>query len=219
MAVPAHVSPTPDGREARELLEGELAKPVYQEAQPTLLERVITRVLDWLGDSLSSMQTLDAGVGTLVLAVGAALLIIIAVVLVRPRLNVRRTTPGSGVFSRSGILTAAEHRARAAAAAASGRLDAALTESLRAIIRRAEERAVLDGQPGRTATEAAQQLGKAFPEPFPDIEWLAGRFNEVHYGSARASAADQQRAAGLDALLETMRPASGHAPAAPAAPR
>ncbi|WP_026533491.1 DUF4129 domain-containing protein [Arthrobacter sp. H41] len=209
----------PDADEAQGLLEEELAKPVYQEAQPTLLERLITSVLDWLEASFSSLRGLDAGTGTIVLAVGAAVLILIAGVLVRPRLNARRASTGSGVFHGSPARTAAAHRARAEAAAAAGNWDEALTERLRAIIRSAEERVVLDSRPGRTASEAALQLGNAFPRSSPEIEWLANRFNEVHYGHLRASAEDQQRAAGLDSLLEDLRPSPAPAPAVPAAPR
>ncbi|MBG6216588.1 hypothetical protein IWX75_001032 [Arthrobacter sp. CAN_A6] len=219
MVDPNHADLLPDADEARGLLDEELAKSVYQEAQPTLLERLITSVLDWLEASFSSLQGLDAGAGTIVLAVGAAVLILIAVVLVRPRLNARGAPAASGVFSGSQVRTAAGHRARAEAAAASGHWDQALTERLRAIIRSAEERVLLDSRPGRTASEAALQLGEAFPRPSADIEWLANRFNEVHYGHLRASADDQQRAATLDGLLEEMRPSPALAPTVPVAPR
>lgn len=219
MADPPPSDLLPDADEAQGLLEEELAKPVYQEAQPTLLERLITSVLDWLEASFSSLSGLDAGTGTIVLAVGAAVLILIAGVLVRPRLNARRASTESGVFSGSPARTAAAHRARAQAAAAAGNWDEALTERLRAIIRSAEERVVLDSRPGRTASEAALQLGNAFPRSAPEIEWLANRFNEVHYGHLRASAEDQQRATGLDSLLENLRPSPAPAPAVPVAPR
>ncbi len=206
--------------ESRQLLEDELAKTVYQEAQPSVFERAIQAVIDWVLDALSGVRTLGAGPGTLLLAGGAVLLVVVAVLLVRPRLNARAARKTRSVFGDRSTLSAAAHRRRAAAAAAAGRWNEALAERLRAVIRDAEERGIVEDRPGRTATEAAAGLAQAFPEPAGEIAWLADRFNEVQYGAGVADATDAARAASLDSVLAAALPDRGAAPAAgPAVPR
>jgi hypothetical protein len=210
-----------DRDESRKLLEDELSKQVYREAQPSVLERAVQAAIDWFLDGLSGLRTLGAGPGTLLLAAGAVLLVVVAVLLVRPRLNARAARKTRRVFGGGTVLSASAHRRRAAAAAGAGRWNEALAEHLRALIRDAEERGVLEDRPGRTATEAAADLAAAFPEPAGEIFWLAERFNEVQYGEGEADAADGARAASLDSLLAAALPAraAASAPAGPAVPR
>ncbi|WP_434993676.1 DUF4129 domain-containing protein [Arthrobacter sp. Ld5] len=198
---------TPDADEARRLLEEELAGPAYVEAQPGLLERIITEVLRSLGRLLDGASGLAPGPGTLVLALGAALLVVVAVVLIRPRLNARGRAQESAVFDDTALHSADHHRGRAAALAADRDWNGAVADVLRAVIRSAEERLVVADQPGRTATEAAAQLGAVFPLLSADVAWLAEVFNETHYGSGTASEGDYRRAAGIDARLAAERPA------------
>lgn len=209
----------PDAEEARRLLEEELAGRAYVEAQPGLLERILTEVLRSLGRLLDGVGGLAPGPGTLVLALGAALLIIVAVVLIRPRLNARGRNRESAVFDDALTHSADHHRGRAAALAAGGDWNGAVTETLRAVIRSAEERLVVADQPGRTATEAAAQLGAVFPTLSLDVAWLAEVFNETHYGNGTASGGDYRRAAGIDARLVAERPVTSADTATPVAPR
>lgn len=210
---------TPDADEARRLLQDELAKAAYVEAQPTIFERILADVLRSLGRLLDGVQGLGSGPGTLLVALGAAALIVVAVVLVRPRLNPRGRTQEAAVFEDGARRSADHHRRRSSELAAVGNWNGALAELLRAIIRSAEERVVVEEQAGRTATEAAVQLGGMFPSLAPDIAWLADRFNETHYGSGTATADDHRRAAALDAQLTAERPAAPRGTTTPAAPR
>lgn len=198
----------PDAEEARQLLSDELAKGIYREAEPSLLERVWTAVLNWLGEVLGSIRSVDADLGTVLLAVGAAIVIAVAVLLVKPRLNARRK-PEPQVFQEASRLSADEHRHRAEAAAAREQWDDALTERFRAITRSAEERVILDEQPGRTAMEVSHQLQGRFGALTEQLEWLATRFNEVHYGARPAGQGDYERAARLDGQLQQTRPQAG----------
>lgn len=202
----------PDAEEARQLLRQELAQPAYRQAEPSLLEQAWTAVLNWLGEALGQIRSVDAGLGTLLLAAGAAVVVILAVLLIKPRLNARRRRTEPSVFARDSDLAAQSHRALADAAAADGHWDEALTERFRAIARAAEERLVLDEQPGRTAGEVAAQLQAAFSRFGPDISWLALRFNEVHYGARPAARTDYERAAALDDHLVRSQPQHGAAP-------
>lgn len=196
----------PDSDEARRLLEEELAKPAYVEAQPNLVERILGDILRSIVRLLDGLDGLGAGPGTLVVAIGAALLILLAIVLIRPRLNARGRKPEAGVFDDGGKRSGAHHRNRASGLARSGDWNDAVAELLRAIIRSAEERLVIEEQPGRTATEAGVQLGGVFPPLSSDVAWLADLFNETRYGSGTATDEDYRRAAGLDARLSSERP-------------
>lgn len=204
---------TPGADEARSLLEKELAKSAYVEAQPTLIERLLGDLLRGIARLLDGLGGLGAGPGTLVVALGAALIIIAAVVLIRPRLDPRGRQEGVALFDDDVRRSADHHRSRAAALAADGDWNGAVAETLRAVIRAAEERLVIDEQAGRTATEAAQQLGTVFPRVAADAVWVADLFNETHYGSGTAVQEDYRRAAGIDGRLSSEQPA----PAGPAA--
>ncbi|MHA7178508.1 DUF4129 domain-containing protein [Arthrobacter sp. MDB2-24] len=196
----------PDSDEARRLLEEELAKAAYVEAQPNLVERMLGDILRSIVRLLDGLGGLGAGPGTLVVAIGAALLILLAVVLIKPRLNARGRTSEAGVFDDTGKRSGAHHRNRAAGLARNGDWNAAVAELLRAIIRSAEERLVIEEQPGRTATEAGLHLGGVFPSLSSDVAWLADLFNETRYGSGTATDEDYRRAAGLDTRLSSERP-------------
>lgn len=203
---PRQVPVTPDSEDARNWLSDELAKASYQEAKPGFLEQLWNAVLDWLFGLFENFQSLDAGIGTTLLAVGAAIVIVVAVLLVRPRLNARRSSSQPAIFDDGVQRSAERHRGLADSAAAAGDWDTALPERFRAIVRSAEERGVIDEQPGRTAGEVAVQLEGAFDTSRDSIGWIADRFNEVHYGSQPAGDTDYRRAVVLDGLLLETRP-------------
>lgn len=209
----------PDADEARRLLDEELSKRIYVEARPDLAERIVGDLLRAIGRLLDGLGALGPGPGTVVLLLGAGIVVVLAVILSRPRANARGTRPEPGVFTGDVRRSAAEHRSRAAARAADRQWNEAIAELLRAIIRSAEERVLVDEQPGRTASEAAVQLGGVFPALAADVSWLAELFNETHYGRGTASDHQYRRAAEVDARLSALRPARGPAAESPAAPR
>ncbi|WP_309071399.1 DUF4129 domain-containing protein [Arthrobacter sp.] len=203
--LPSTVPLQPDDDEARRLLQDELAKGIYQEAEPSLLERAWTAFLNWLGELLGQIRSVDAGLGTILLAVGAVVVIAVAILLIKPRLNARRR-PEPSVFQASARSSAQTHRAAADAAARNSQWDEALTERFRAITRSAEERVIIDEQAGRTAVEVARQLQDLFNAQSGDLDWLALRFNEVHYGARPATQGDYQRTVELDQVLLRSQP-------------
>lgn len=206
------VAPGPE--EARGWLETELSRAEYREAQPGLAEQLLRTVLEWFGEVLSSIQGIGATPGVLLLGLGALLVIVLAVLVIRPRLNARRHRPG--LFEESAAeQDAASHRRLADTAAANGDWDTALAERLRAILRTAEERVILDRRPGRTAREAGAGLSAVFPSAAGTILWLSDRFDEVRYGRGRANAADAARAQQLDLLLLQSQPTAGAGQAQP----
>jgi hypothetical protein len=213
----AEVPVLPDGEQARSWAEQELARSVYQEAQPSLLDRFWSWLGGFFADLLDGLSGVDPSLGVLLLAVGAAVVLAVAVFLVRPRLNARRRKE---VFDAGETRDAVDHRRLSEEAAARGEWDTALAERLRAVIRSAEERVILELRAGRTAAEAGQDLALAFPADAPEILWLARRFDEVRYGRLPAAAVDAEKAAALDSRLQSSTPAPpGTAPAALAVPR
>lgn len=213
--IPFDVPVTPGADEARSWLESELSRREYQDAAPGLAEQLLGRILTWFNEVLSGIQGVGPTAGVMLLGLGAIVVIALAVLVVRPRLNARHRRPA--VFDEAADeLDAAVHRARAEQAGRDGDWDTALAERLRAILRTAEERVILDRRPGRTAHEAGAALCAVFPSAAADILWLSGRFDEVRYGKGRASAEDAGRAGQLDDRLLHSPPAPE--PGRPAAP-
>ena len=202
----ADIPVDPESDQAREWLNEELSRSIYAEAEPGLLERAWKAVADWFGEVFDGLQGLDAGPGTLVLALAAVAAAVVVVLVFRPRFG---TAAGKHreLFTEDLIETARGHRTRSERAAAARHWDEALAERFRAMVRFAEERVIFEPRPARTAAEAGAALAEAFPGSVTEIIWLRRRFDEVLYGSSHASSADCRRAAALDAALEQSGPA------------
>lgn len=196
----------PDREEARRWAAEELAKAPYRDADPSWLDKALAEFGRWLR-SLSGDGTAgaDGGYAVPLLLIIAAVIIAVAILVVRPRLNARRPAE-KDVFDAESALSPEEHRERAAAAAASGDWSAAVVEQFRALVRAAEERSVLDPQPGRTAGEVAGLLGRAFGPYARDLEDAALTFDAVRYGGANAGAEDYDEIVRLDASLAGTTP-------------
>lgn len=204
--VPGNVPVLPNGDQARRWAAEELSKSVYQDAKPGLLQRALGAVMEWLESVLKSLNGINPNLGLIILVLAIALVIGVAIWLVRPRLN-RRNTPAGEVFDVASARSAREYRELAAQAAAQLRWVAAVTEQFRAIVRAAEERAAIDPQLGRTAAEVAVALGAVFIARRRDLDAAASLFNSVHYGGAPAGKSDYTRLQRLDAELQHSTPA------------
>lgn len=196
----------PGREEASRWAAEELAKDPYVAAQPSWLDEALANFARWLR-SLTGDGTpgADGGYGVPLLLLIAAVVITVAIVVVRPRLNARRA-PAKEVFDAAPALTPQMHRDRAAAAAARGEWSTAVIEQFRAIVRAAEERTVLDPLPGRTADEVAARLGRAFSAYARDLEDSARTFDAVRYGGAGAAPQDHEALVRLDAALADTAP-------------
>lgn len=200
----------PEPEEARRLLEDELAKDRYQAAQPN-------PVLEWIGDRfdelLDWLDSLGQGVAGVPSWVLPALLVVVAVVvliLVRPRANARGRRRDSAMLTER-VSTPADHRAAAERAHARSDHGQALVSWFRAAVREAEVRTVVDERPGRTASEAARELARVFPQEQAELHRVAEAFNAVLYDHATATAEQALAARDLDRRL-----AAAPAPAASA---
>ena len=203
----------PGGDQARQWAEQELSQQVYRNARPGLGEVVGQWIIGVFTDLLNGLTGLNASLGLVLLLVLLAALVVVAVWLARPRLNPRRSD-APAVFDGMAVLTSAEHRALATTAAGNGDFSGAVTEQFRAIVRAAEERAVLDPRPGRTADEVTAALDMAFPALGEPLVRAAQTFNSVRYGHAVPTGSDYRELVLLDRALLDQRPAydDGHGP-------
>ena len=202
----------PDAEEARRWAAEELAKPEYRQAAPGWLESFWEGILEWL----RSLDASSADAGPLPSSlIGIAIAVVIAagVMLARPRLNAK-VRQAREVFGMDSPLTAADYRQRAETAAAAAKRGDAVVDRFRALVRSAEDRTILNPQPGRTADEVARELALPFGAYAHRLSHAARTFDAVRYGNHPALQADYLGIAGLDAELESARPAVDRDPAA-----
>lgn len=174
------------GREAaQEAAREELAKQVYREAGPGLVERAVRWLYGRFADALDEVAAVSPG-GYLGVVV-VLLLLVAAAVAIRLRVGPmgRRAALDESLFV-GRERSADEHRAAADSHARAGEWAEALRERLRAVVRSLEERAVLEPRPGRTADEAAAQAGAALPSCAAELAAAARLFDDVWYGGRPA---------------------------------
>jgi len=194
----------PDSAEARRWAVEELAKPEYRDAAPSWLDTLWRNFLDWL-QSLDGSSGDAAPVPGTVIALVIAAIIAAAIILARPRLNAR-ARKARDVFASETAMSATDYRNRAEAAAAAGKWGDAVVDRFRAVVRSAEDRTILDPQPGRTADEAARALSVPFNAESGRLLLAAAVFDGIRYGNRAAGRADYQEMMGLDAAVEAMKP-------------
>nr|WP_310436286.1 DUF4129 domain-containing protein [Streptomyces sp. 3330] len=190
---------------AREAARRELSKDLYHQNDPSLFQRALDALWDWIGGLFDTASTATPG-GTLGLVV-----VILATAAVVAALWWRLGSPRRRPASAAALFddrprSAAEHRAAAEAHAAQGHWNQAVQERMRAIVRSLEERALLDTRPGRTADEAAADAGRTLPAHTDGLRAAARDFDDVTYGGRRATAQSYGRMAELDLALERTKP-------------
>ncbi|MCK2221174.1 DUF4129 domain-containing protein [Actinomadura sp. ATCC 31491] len=198
---------SPAGREeaARRAAE-ELLKPQYE--HESLFDLLSRRFNQFLNDLLDAV-TGGGPAGGVVASVVILAIIIGVIVLVswQLRRNARRRSLDTGGLFGARALTADEHRRAAERLAGEGRWGEAVQERLRAIARDLEERALVDGMPGRTADELAAEAGAALPAFAGELAAAARSFDEVTYGGVPGTPDAYAALAGLDERLRHARPA------------
>lgn len=174
---------TPDGDEAREWAERELADPVYEAAEPTLFDRMARAIGDFIA-SLFDVQ-LGGGWGSAIAIIAAIVFVavVVAALLVWgvPRATRRAATGVGELFGAREGRSAAELRRAAAQHADAGDWDAAVIVRFRALARGLIERDVVDVPPGATVHAFARAAARAFPARADELERAAAAFDDVRY--------------------------------------
>ncbi|MFB6890508.1 DUF4129 domain-containing protein [Kitasatospora sp. NPDC056327] len=191
---------------ARDAARDELVKADYHRNDPSIQERVVDWIMERIDDALATL----AGGGTTG-TTGLILFLVVALVIAAAlwwRLGAPRRAARTdlGVFDAAGPRSAAEHREDAERHATAGRWAEAVREQMRALVRRLEERTLLDPRPGRTADEAAAEAGRALPGHAAALASAARTFDDIAYGDRTADPAAYQLLRDLDRTLERTRP-------------
>lgn len=206
---PARVLPTDvpidvDADPARELARRELARSVYTDAGPSLIQRVTAWVGERIEDLLRAADAVGAGgVGGLLVLV--AVVVLVVLVVRRGLGRTRRADARSAAVLDAVVRSADEHRRAAEQAVRDARFDEAVREGMRALVRGLEERAVLEPGPGRTAGEAAREIAAAMPAVRDAVAGAARVFDETVYGGRPADAAAARRVREADDEVQRTR--------------
>ncbi len=194
----------PGAEEARRWAAEELSQPEYRDAAPGWVETLWENFLDWLS-TLDGSADAGSTVPSPVIGLVIAVIIAAAVIIAKPRLN-PKARQVKEVFEPEGELAAGDYRQRAETSAAAGRWGDAVVDRFRALVRSAEDRTILDPQPGRTADEVARDLALPFSTEGQRLDRAAGMFDAIRYGNRTADAGDYRAMASLDDALEALKP-------------
>lgn len=194
----------PGADEARRWAAEELSQREYRDAAPGWLETLWEDFLEWLS-SLDGSADPGSTVPSPVIGIVIAVLIAAAVIIAKPRLN-PKARHAQEVFEPESGMAAADYRQRAEASAAAGKWGDAVVDRFRALVRSAEDRTILDPQPGRTADEVAHDLALPFSGEAQRLGEAAGTFDAIRYGNRTADATHYQAMVSLDNALEALKP-------------
>ncbi|HVE62363.1 MAG TPA: DUF4129 domain-containing protein [Mycobacteriales bacterium] len=189
---------------ARDAARDELAKPEYQVGKPSLLDRVLNRVVEELGELLADVvRIVPGGVGGVAIAIVAVVLTVVLLRLGLGPLQLRDvlTDRRRGARSR----TAEDYRREAAALAAAGAWRHAIRARFRAVARELELRGVLDPRPGRTAGEIARETSAVVPAVAVAVSDAARIFDAAWYGDRPATAEQYDLISQADASINRER--------------
>ena len=186
LAAAADTGPVPRDA-ARSEAERELSRGVYHADDPSLLQRIWDRIVNWLDHAFTSVADQAPGgpLGLLLLITALGVLVGFALWRGGP---IRRGTRRAPLLSTvDAARTARQHRQLAEDMALAGRHADAIREWMRASARDLEERGVLEPRAGRTADEVAAEGAAQVPEVAAPLRVAAGVFDEVWYGGRAAT--------------------------------
>ena len=219
LRLPADI-PVVIGRdEAQRLARIELAKPEYAHQDETLVQRLISWIIERINDLLDRVGSTSplAWFGI----AGLVVLVVLVTIAIRRRTGSLGREPSTTSLFTDDVRSARAYREEAERFAAAGAWAEAVRARLRAVVRDLEERDLVDARPGRTADEIASDAGSALPSVAGGLRDGARTFDDVWYGGRPADAAAYRRLVDLDSAVAAARPGD---PArrevlAPAAPR
>ncbi len=209
---PVMAAPLDPGNDAaRRWAEEELSGREYQPPEPSWLDRFGERVLGWIVDNALGWFGGSDTIRTIVVVVAIALVLTLIFAVVRhlrrnPRVpDVAATAKSAAVLS-GAPRSADDHRRDAERAHAAGDHDGCVIAAVRALARRAVERALLADEPSLTAHEVAVDLGPRFPEHADAMRRATDLFDAIAYGDRHASADAARAVLDLERAVGSTRP-------------
>lgn len=189
--------------EARDQLLGELSKPEYHNAKPTLVDYIGQAIADWFAGLFSGDVGGTPPLVPFLIALGVVAIVVTIALLVYgvPRRN-RRVHALGGMFGEEERRSAAELRSAARAAAGLGDWSLAIAEMFRATARGLAERELVTTTPGTTAREFALLAARPFPVETAALQTAASAFDDVRYLGQPGS---REAFASIAALEERLR--------------
>lgn len=213
-ALPRGVPVEPDAEEARRWATEELARDVYS-TEPGLLQRAWEWFVRQLEQLLSFEVAAPPNLVPVIVVLGVAVLLVVALYLAGPvrRRRAAATGRGSNAVFDDSTATSGDLTRSADDAARRGSWDDAVLMRFRAIIRALDERTILDDRPGLTAHEASSTAAARLPTCGPGLLWAGRLFDDVCYGSVRAHREQDARLRELADDVARARPERAHATA------
>jgi hypothetical protein len=191
---------------AQDAARRELAKPIYKREEPSLLQRAISKVWEWLQDIWHKLTdvTPGGGLGILAIVVVVALVVIALIWRFGPP---RRATPPRAELLLAGDLERSAEDLRREAAGHAGKAEWALAQraALRALVRGLEEHDVLRPRPGWTADEVSAVAAPLIGPAAPRLREATQAFDEVWFGGREATPQIYTQVRDLDAELRQRR--------------
>lgn len=194
--------------EARRAAHRELGKAVYQQHEPSQLQRLLNRLLDWLDHlaNLTDGTTASGWVGLVVLVVLVAGVVVLVWRRAGGLQRSRRRAHAALLDTGADAVTAAQQRALASRHAAAEEWAEAIRDRMRAIALGLEERALLDHRSGRTADEVATDAAATLPGHVGELREAARIFDDVWYGEHDATRAAYDRITRVDERVRDAKP-------------
>lgn len=201
-------TPAPDREAARQLLEQELSRNEYQQAEPAWFDMVGQSIVEFFERLLNPESPGAVGAGGLVVIALLVIALIIAAFMIwgRPRTAARSAQTTATLFGEQEQRSARELRRAAETAARAGAFDEATVLRTRALARGLAERGILTLPPGATVHAFARQAAVAFPAHRAGLDATADAFDEVRYLRAPGTASAYTLVRDLDSAIAETRP-------------
>jgi hypothetical protein len=200
----------PVGRDqARELARRELEKQIYHRDDPSVVERVLEKINEWISSLTRTISGAGGGRSSsdwIALAVIVVLLILVVIAIMWRLGAVRGAAARDRTLLDDEPMMADDHRAAAERHATAGEWAEAIRERLRAVARDLEERVILDPRPGRTADELAAAAGDALPDVAAEFAAAVRVFDDVWYGDRPGTGEGYAQLTRLDERVQGAKP-------------
>lgn len=174
---------TPDDEDARRLLTERIDSYDVDDSL-SIWERLIR----WLNEALT-LDVDPSGAGSIVIQVLLAIAVVVLIFLLiryfRPSVSPGTSPEESQLVDPA--IAADEYFDHAQRYLASGEMEQAYIHAYRAIVRRAQQRALVDVTPSTTATTFGWALGAVLPNHREAINEASAGFNQVVYGTTTPS--------------------------------